>query len=83
LAREKLQLTLEAAHERQQYLLGGGIVGIDARRDIVERAQAKMVYTPRRWLEWNVTFGKERRQSNHDIFAYDDWTASAGIKVNF
>ncbi|MGE3532641.1 MAG: outer membrane beta-barrel protein [Steroidobacteraceae bacterium] len=81
---ESVQLSGRWSRDSQRYLLASGqVVGANSRRDTLENLQVGVVYQPREWLELNVSFANEQRDSNRDFLAYDDQITSAGVKLSF
>jgi len=82
---EKVNLTLLAAYEKQNYIANSSIVVTSgtAREDKVDYAQLTVRYQPRdRWIL--IAFLRhDKRESNQYVFSFNDNVASASLTYSF
>jgi len=78
-ATEKIDLSLSASWSNQHYLGSSpSALQYTSRRDTVRDQQVNLKYVPRDFLNLQLSYTLEQRNSNQAQFSYDDklWTAS-------
>jgi hypothetical protein len=80
----KISLSLFASYAEQSYLsTSPSAIIFDSRRDRVESEGATFSYAPRKWLNLQISYRHEGRDSNRDLFNYGDNLTGLQLTTHF
>jgi len=86
-ASQAFTFSLLGTWDRQVYLPGSDQLGVGTgedyfqRRDHIRDQRIAVAYVPRDWLEVDLSFRLEERDSNDSSYTYDDRLTMASIKI--
>jgi exopolysaccharide biosynthesis operon protein EpsL len=83
-ATERITVALSASRAKQDYLASSpSALEYASRRDTVQDQQINLTYTPREYLDLQLAYTLEERDSNQYEFSYHDRLLTASLKFVF